>query len=109
MPQTCGRRRDSTGRVDGDVGPGEDQSDQSYKRIEVSDRGTGIDPAVRDRLFEPFVSTKPASKGTGLGLAIVKQIVDRAGGLIRVQSVLGEGTTIQVYLPRISADPPATS
>ena len=98
-----------TVRVEDDIGPFEGDADQPYDRIEVADRGTGIDPAVRDRLFEPFVSTKPASKGTGLGLAIVKQIVDRAGGLIRVQSVLGEGTTIQVYLPRISADPPANS
>ena len=90
--------------VQGDVGPPDDTPGRPYMRIEVSDRGTGIDPAVIDRLFEPFVSTKPSDRGTGLGLAIVQQIVDRAGGTIRVKSVLGEGTTFAVYLPRISAD-----
>ena len=91
------------------VGPPGGHPGQPYERIEVSDRGTGIDPAVRDRLFEPFVSTKPPSRGTGLGLAIVQQIVDRAGGVVRVESVLGEGTTFAVDLPRISADAPPNS
>ena len=98
-----------TVRVADDGGPLDGHPDQPYKRIEVADRGTGIDPSVRDRLFEPFVSTKPSNKGTGLGLAIVKQIVDRAGGTIRVESAPGEGTTMHVYLPRVSADPPANS
>lgn len=73
-----------------------------YARIEVRDSGVGIDPAHRDQLFEPFFTTKATGKGTGLGLAIVKQIVDRAGGFIRVES--HQGTAMQVYLPRITGN-----
>ncbi len=93
-----------TVRVQDDAGPPDGPPGRLYKRIEVRDRGTGIDPSVLDRLFEPYVTTKPAGRGTGLGLAIVQQIVDRAGGTVRVKSVRGEGTTFAVYLPRISAD-----
>lgn len=93
-----------TVRVRDNVGLPDGPDDRTYKCVEVSDRGTGIDPTVIDRLFEPFVTTKSPDRGTGLGLAIVQQIVDRAGGTVRVKSVLGEGTTFAVYLPRISAD-----
>lgn len=66
-----------------------------------------MDEATQRRIFEPFYTTK--TKGTGLGLAVVRQIVDRAGGLIRVQSTLGRGTTFQVLLPRIGATTGGTS
>lgn len=75
-----------------------------YARIEVRDSGHGIDPAHRDRLFDPFFTTKEIGKGTGLGLAIVKQIVDRAGGFIRVESAPDRGTAMQVFLPRITGN-----
>jgi len=94
-----------TVRVRGDAGP----PGQPCECIEVADRGTGIDPAARDRLFEPFFSTKRSDKGTGLGLAIVKQIVDRAGGHVRVESAVGQGTTFRVCLPRVCGDLPANS
>ena len=77
-----------------------------YKCVEVADRGSGVDPSVRDRLFEPFVSTKSAGRGTGLGLAVVKQIIDRAGGEVRVEDRPGGGTSFQVYLPRIAGETP---
>lgn len=73
-----------------------------FARVEVRDSGVGIDPAHRDRVFDPFFTTKPSGKGTGLGLAIVKQVVDRAGGFIRVESAPGRGAAMQVFLPRIA-------
>jgi signal transduction histidine kinase/CheY-like chemotaxis protein len=71
----------------------------------VRDTGSGIPPAVLSRMFEPFFTTKAEGKGTGLGLATVRQIVDDLEGFVTVHSVPGEGSTISVYLPRISGDP----
>ncbi len=65
-------------------------------RVEIEDRGTGIDPEMIDRIFEPFFTTKP--KGTGLGLATVHQLVERQGGSLQVTSQLGSGTTVTVLL-----------
>jgi len=71
--------------------------------LEVSDTGTGMDAATRDRLFEPFFTTKPAGKGTGIGLAVVYRAVERSGGFLQVDSELGRGTRIRVFLPRVAA------
>jgi two-component system sensor histidine kinase PilS (NtrC family) len=65
-------------------------------RVEVEDRGAGIDPEMIDRIFEPFFTTKP--KGTGLGLATVHQLVERQGGSLQVTSQIGSGTTVAVLL-----------
>jgi two-component system cell cycle sensor histidine kinase/response regulator CckA len=70
----------------------------SYVRISVSDTGTGIAPAILERMFEPFFSTK-GDRGNGMGLATVVGTVDQAGGWIDVESVVGEGTTFSVILP----------
>jgi CheY-like chemotaxis protein len=70
-----------------------------YVRLEVSDGGEGIPPAVLEHVFEPFFTTKPAGEGTGLGLSTTFGIVRQAGGSIAVHSVPGEGTTFHVYLP----------
>jgi PAS domain S-box-containing protein len=67
--------------------------------LTVRDDGPGIDEAVRDRLFDPFVSTKPPGQGTGLGLSICYGIVKRYDGEIRVESAPGKGATFQVVLP----------
>jgi PAS domain S-box-containing protein len=67
--------------------------------ITVKDDGPGIDESVRDRLFEPFVSTKTVGEGTGLGLSICYGIVKRYDGEIRVHSEPGQGTTFTVILP----------
>ncbi|HEY4369767.1 MAG TPA: ATP-binding protein [Steroidobacteraceae bacterium] len=80
----------------------EDGESATFVAITVADTGVGMDTATRENVFKPFFTTKGAD-GTGLGLAIVEQIVLRAGGFIRLESELGKGTTVSVYMPRIAA------
>ena len=68
-------------------------------RIEVRDTGSGIDPAVLSRMFEPWVTTKPAGRGTGLGLSITRDLITALGGTIAVATVAGTGTTFTIELP----------
>ena len=77
---------------------------------EVSDTGCGIEPALVDRIFEPFVTTKPVGAGTGLGLSICHRIVSDLGGAIEVESRPGRGSTFRVVLrsvERRSTAPPS--
>jgi signal transduction histidine kinase len=69
--------------------------------LEVSDTGVGMDTETRERIFEAFFTTK-GSQGRGLGMSIVNQIITMAGGFIQVDSYLGKGTRIRLYLPRIA-------
>jgi PAS domain S-box-containing protein len=96
--------------------------DQSYCRVQpdarpgrcwvltVSDTGVGMPRDVRDRIFEPFFTTKPEGKGSGMGLAMSYGIVKSHGGWIVVDSVVGQGTMMHIYLPisaqRLTPDPP---
>ena len=75
-----------------------DRSRPGFVRIEVIDQGVGIPAGVRDRIFEPFFSTK-SEKGTGLGLDVCKTIVERHSGQISCESAVGEGTSMIVLLP----------
>lgn len=70
-----------------------------FVRIEVSDTGTGIDSEILDRIFEPFFTTKPTGEGTGLGLSTTLTIVKSHGGFLVVESEIGNGTRMAVYLP----------
>ena len=72
-----------------------------YLELEIADTGTGIPPAVLERIFEPFFTTKSIGHGTGLGLSTTLGIVKSHGGVIRVQSKPGAGTTFQILLPAI--------
>jgi two-component system NtrC family sensor kinase len=67
--------------------------------ITVKDDGPGISEKVRNRLFDPFVTTKPPGQGTGLGLSICYGIVKRYDGEIQVESESGKGSTFKVILP----------
>lgn len=75
--------------------------------VQIIDNGTGIDPSLFPRLFDPFVTTKEVGKGVGLGLAISRSIVDRHQGSIDVQSAPGKGTTFTITLPVIPSQPTA--
>jgi len=76
-----------------------------HVKLSLSDNGCGMSPEVAARAFEPFLTTKEVGQGTGLSLASAHGIVVRAGGDIRVDTVLGRGTTFEIYLPAAGAAP----
>ena len=88
-------------KFDSELNPG------PYVMIRVSDTGPGIDPEIRDRLFEPYFTTKEIGRGTGLGLAVVHGIVESCGGFTTIDGAVGEGAVFSVYLPAASREPKA--
>lgn len=70
---------------------------QAFVMAQIEDSGVGVEEAVRDRIFEPFVTSKP--RGTGLGLAKVRSVVEQHGGRIELRSTVGEGASFTLYFP----------
>jgi len=85
------------------VGEGSDEG-QPFTVIEIADQGVGMIPEIQARIFEPFFTTKEKDKGTGLGMPIVQRIIERAGGFLHVASEVGKGTSVRIYLPRVSSE-----
>ena len=71
-----------------------------YVLVEVTDSGSGIPESIVGKIFDPFFSTKEVGKGTGLGLSTVYGIIKQTGGFVYVNSVVHEGTTFRIFLPR---------
>jgi signal transduction histidine kinase len=67
--------------------------------ISVEDNAGGIPESVRNRIFDPFFTTKEVGRGTGLGLSLVHGIVKNHGGSIEVSSIVGQGTTFDIFIP----------
>lgn len=76
-----------------------------YVLLEVTDTGMGMSPEVQTLAFEPFFTTKDVGKGSGLGLPMVYGFAKQSGGTLTIESKLGHGTTVRMYLPR-AADMP---
>jgi signal transduction histidine kinase len=74
----------------------------TFTVLAVSDTGAGMDGPTRARAFEPFFSTKGTGRGTGVGLTAVREIVQAAGGFVEMDSGLGRGTTVRVYLRAVA-------
>jgi CheY-like chemotaxis protein len=72
--------------------------------LSIADTGPGIAPAIRDKIFEPYFTTKEVGKGTGMGLSIVHGIVNAMGGFITCEGEPGEGALFRVYFPATSRE-----
>jgi CheY-like chemotaxis protein len=85
----------------GDIRPGD------YLKLSIADTGCGMTPEVMERAFEPFFTTKPIGKGTGLGLSQIFGFAHQSEGEVGIESTVGKGTVVSLYLPRTESQSPA--
>ena len=88
------------------AGEGDETVGGDFVEVTVADTGEGIPEDVLPRVTDPFFTTKPVNRGTGLGLSQVDGFVQQSGGRMRIESTLGQGTTIRICLPRAAAAAP---
>jgi PAS domain S-box-containing protein len=81
----------------------EEAAPGDFLSIRIEDTGTGMTPEVLEHVLEPFFTTKPQGEGTGLGLSQVQGFVRQSGGVLRIASTPGQGTAVQLLLPRFAA------
>jgi signal transduction histidine kinase len=72
----------------------------AYVMLSFRDTGSGIPPETLQRIFDPYFTTKTSGRSLGVGLTLVREFCQRFGGFIRIESDLGKGTTVSIYLPR---------
>ncbi|MCF9005335.1 PAS domain S-box protein [Pseudomonas syringae] len=85
--------------IDKDAGSRQDIPEGQYLQLSVSDTGYGMSADVVRKAFDPFFTTKPIGQGTGLGLSMIYGFAKQSNGQVRIHSVVGEGTTVSIYLP----------
>ncbi len=86
------------------AGAEESATPGEYVMLSVADTGSGMSEEVSGRAFEPFFTTKPEGQGSGLGLSMVYGFAKQSGGHIEIDSQIGQGTTVSLYLPRVEQD-----
>jgi PAS domain S-box-containing protein len=77
----------------------------NYVRVSVTDTGPGMTPEVVERAFDPFFTTKETGRGSGLGLSMTYGFVKQSGGYVLIDSEVGVGTSVHIYLPRVEGEP----
>ncbi|WPP02455.1 PAS domain-containing protein (plasmid) [Pseudomonas sp. HR96] len=90
--------------IDQQAGFRQDMPEGQYLSLSVSDTGTGMSQDLIEKAFDPFFTTKPIGQGTGLGLSMIYGFAKQSNGQVRIHSVVGEGTTVSIYLPRHQGD-----
>lgn len=98
---TVGARNASVAGAAADLAQGD------YVVLTVEDTGTGIQPGLLAKVIEPFFTTKEVGKGTGLGLSTAYGFAQQSGGTLRIESEVGRGTRVELWLPRSAEQPPA--
>jgi signal transduction histidine kinase len=95
----CENRRAETANAPGDLATGD------YVTVSVSDTGTGMTEVTLAHAFEPFFTTKETGRGSGLGLSMVQGFAAQSGGAVQIDSSLGNGTTVDLWLPQAEGPP----